>query len=342
MKTIAPAGPVLRPGTTAALLALLGGLAACGKDLGPFDGARAKDLTGRIVAIGPRQPGTANLRKVAELLAAELKAVSPELELQRQSFVDPALGNGIEYQNLWVEIPGKQRVAGGPIVALAAHYDSKITHPGEQDFTFVGALDAAAACATLVELARHLTGERRLDHDVWLIFFDGEESIDWDWNDEKALIGSRHFARTMNADKERFPNGLAARMKAFVLLDLLGDHEFKIDRDTESNSALLEIFAKAAERLGVREQLYHFESPMKDDHIPFKQQGVRVIDLIDFRFRPPAEHDPKVRDYEFGKRYFPFWHTKDDDMARVSADSLGIVGNLVLEALPVIEKELVK
>ena len=180
-------------------VAVLACAASCAKRYGPFDGQPAKELTGRIVAIGPRQPGSANLRKVADLIGSELKAISPSLELQRQAFERKDLAPGIEYQNLWVEIPGTK--PGGPLIALAAHYDSKITHPGEQDFEFVGALDAAASCAVLVQLARHLTTDHRLEHDVWLIFLDGEESIDWEWNDQKALIGSRHFAATMNADK---------------------------------------------------------------------------------------------------------------------------------------------
>lgn len=340
MASPAASCPHRRVASRCASLLVLAATVACSDDRGPFDGERARALTQRIVEIGPRPPGSANLRKVADLIASELKAIAPALELQRQTFRWPEPTSPVEYQNLWIEIPGRAATPTGPIVVLAAHYDSKITHEGKQDFAFVGALDAAASCAALVELARHLTGDRRLDHDVWLVFFDGEESIDWDWNDARALVGSRHFAKTMAADTARFPGGLATRMRAFVLLDLLGDHEMKIDRDNESNRTLLDLFGAAAERLGVRDRLYRYESPMKDDHQPFKEQGVRVIDLIDFRWRPPAEHHDGMP--EDAKRYFPFWHTKDDDMSRVSADSLAIAGNLVLEALPAIEKDLLK
>lgn len=323
----------------AVALAILGFCGCSAKKTAGFDGARAEELTRRIVAIGPRPPGSENIRKVADLIASELTAIAPELSLQRQRFERDDISPGVEYENLWVEIKGKGAGAGAPILVLAAHYDSKITYPGEQDFAFVGALDAAASCAVLVEMARHLTSDLRVDHDVWLVFFDGEESIEWEWNDSKALIGSRHFAKTMAADKTRFPSGLAARMKAFVLLDLLGDQEFKLDRETESNSKMIDVFARAAETLGVRDHVFPDEkSPVSgDDHIPFKQLGVRVIDLIDFRWRAPSQHSDGMP--EAARKYFPFWHTADDSMERVSADSLTTIGDLLLIAIPILGRE---
>ncbi|MFO1051952.1 MAG: M28 family peptidase [Planctomycetota bacterium] len=320
---------------------LLLSLCACSKPGAGTDGSRAHDLTRRIVEIGPRTPGSPGIRKVADLIASELKAISPSLELQRQRFRREDVQKDVDFENLWVEIPGTEHKPDGPILAVAAHYDSKITHHGEQDFRFVGALDAAASCAVLVELARHLTQDVRLPCDVWLVFFDGEESYDWNWNDSKALVGSRHFAATMNADKQRFPSGLASRMKALILLDLLGDLEFKVDREKESNPRLIEIFRSAAEQLGVQDRVFREETQVTgDDHIPFKGLGVRVIDLIDFKWRVPGEHNAGAPPY--AKTFFPFWHTKDDDMPRVSADSLRTVGDLLLLSLPVIAKEFAK
>jgi hypothetical protein len=314
-----------------ALLAL--GLPACsGKSYGPVSGQRAYEHTARIVALGPRPPGSENLRKAAAYIEEQLRAIDPALKLERQRFEK----FGMEFENLFVELPGKD--PNGPVIAVGAHYDSKITHPGEQDFAFVGALDAAASCGVLIELARQFRAARPIDQGLWLIWFDGEESLEWDWNDEKALIGSRHFADTMHADEKRFPGGLSRRMKAFVLLDLLGDHELKIDRDLESNPTLLGIFEKTATKMGVRDRLYRYESPMKDDHLPFKEKSVRVVDLIDFAFRPPAHHTAQTP--EDGRRYTAWWHTAEDTMDQVSAESLDLVGNLVWHALPAIAAEI--
>ena len=121
------------------------------------------------------------------------------------------------------------------------------------------------------------------------------------------------------------------------LLDLLGDVNLKIDRDLESNPKLLEIFKDTASEMGKSGVLYRYESPMKDDHIPFKRKSVRVIDLIDFQYRAPVQHGPNTP--EDGKRYTPWWHTADDTLDKVSKDSLDFVGNLVSRALARIEAE---
>ncbi|MEY2981791.1 MAG: M28 family peptidase [Planctomycetota bacterium] len=316
--------PILLTGS----LALLSG---CGEDHGPLSGARAHEHTAKITGFGPRPPGSENLKKTAAYIEQQLQAIDPALKLQRQSFEK----FGQSFENLWVEIPGTD--PNGPILAIGAHYDSKITHPGEQDFAFVGALDAAASCGVLLELAREIHAKKPVTQNVWLLWFDGEESLEWEWNDEKALLGSTHWVDTMHADTTRFPDGLSKRLRVFVLLDLLGDVNLKIDRDLESNPKLLEIFKETANAMGKGNVLYRYESPMKDDHIPFKRKSVRVIDLIDFQYRAPIQHGPNTP--EDGKRYTPWWHTADDTLDKVSKDSLGFVGNLVLRALPRIEAE---
>ncbi|MGE0141672.1 MAG: M28 family peptidase [Planctomycetota bacterium] len=340
------AGVSASPGRDAwrrrALLGAFLALSACSDYEGAgFSGESARARCERLVAIGPRQPGSPGIRKAADLIVSDLRAIDPRLELKRQRFTQPEIAGSTEFENLWVEIPPTPARSDAPILILAAHYDSKITHPGEQDFAFVGALDAAASCAVLLELAKHLVGTAAQPFEVWLVFFDGEESLEWDWNDAKALIGSRHFARTLSADKARFPTGIASRVKAMVLLDLLGDQVFKIDREKESNPTLIDLFARAAATLGLSEQVFRFETQVSgDDHIPFKQLGVRVIDLIDFQWRVPAQHREGMPPE--AKQYFPFWHTADDTMERVSAASLARIGDLILRALPLLAAEVVK
>jgi hypothetical protein len=52
---------------------------------------------------------------------------------------------------------------------------------------------------------------------------------------------------------------------------------------------------------------------MYDDHVPFAQQGITAIDIIDF-------------DY-------PYWHTTQDTLDKVSAESLERVGRVLEEYL---------
>jgi hypothetical protein len=54
--------------------------------------------------------------------------------------------------------------------------------------------------------------------------------------------------------------------------------------------------------------------------LPFVKAGIPAVDIFDL-------------DY-------PAWHTAQDDLDRVSARSLQVVGDVVLDALPQIEKRL--
>jgi hypothetical protein len=98
------------------------------------------------------------------------------------------------------------------------------------------------------------------------------------------------------------------------------------DYDTNSSPELIQVFHAAAKSLAYEQ---HFEDKgtgwaIKDDHIPFQQKlRIPVIDLIDMA-EARATHS--------------WWHTKDDDMSKVSAESLTITGQLILDALPRIEQ----
>jgi Zn-dependent M28 family amino/carboxypeptidase len=59
---------------------------------------------------------------------------------------------------------------------------------------------------------------------------------------------------------------------------------------------------------------------VEDDHAPFLRAGVPAALLIDFDFPP--------------------WHTAQDTLDKVSARSLQVVGDVLLDALPAIEGHL--
>jgi hypothetical protein len=61
-------------------------------------------------------------------------------------------------------------------------------------------------------------------------------------------------------------------------------------------------------------------TPIEDDHLEFLEAGIPSVDIIDL-------------DY-------PAWHTAEDDLAHVAADSLQTVGDVLLAALPAIETRL--
>lgn len=322
--------------TSTSLLCLLS--AACGGYEGPVEGDRAFEKVEKLVSFGPRPAGSSALRSAASYIESEIKSLG--LPARFQDFEDPEQAPGVKFRNIWTEIPGKDPTAG-PIILIGAHYDTKLA-AGHSDpahnFPFVGAIDGGGASGLLLELARVLRDRPNPIANLWLVWFDGEESIDWEWNDDRSLFGSRYFVRTMSADKILFPSNLGKRMRAMILMDLIGDRRIKLDRDGNSNKQLQDLFLEAAEKIGAQNKMYRFKSAFSDDHIPFRNAGVRVIDLIDFQYRTPSSRSPdEPSDIA---RYVAWWHTAEDSLDKISPDSLEFVGDLVWTAIPMIEKDL--
>jgi Peptidase family M28. len=103
------------------------------------------------------------------------------------------------------------------------------------------------------------------------------------------------------------------------LVDMIGDRDLQITRETYSTPWLTDTIWAAAARLKRREFLAA-STAIEDDHLPFLEAGVDAVDLIDL-------------DY-------PAWHTREDTLDKVSAGSLEAVGDVLLAALPEIEKKL--
>ncbi|MCB9877273.1 MAG: M28 family peptidase [Planctomycetes bacterium] len=332
--------------TPTVLLALLS-LAACGSPAGvsgPVDGAAAMAHVEKIVAIGPRPFGSQNLAKAADYIESQVTALGlklqrHEVELEKEKKL---------VRNLWTQIDGEDP-ASGPILMLGAHYDTKLAD-GHDDaahnFPFVGAIDGTGAPAILLELARVLKAQKPKCN-VWLYWIDAEESIDWVWNDARALLGSDAFCKKLQAD------GTLKRVKAFVLLDLMGSKNVKFDKDGESSSKLMAMFDEAGVAMGIGERMFQFPTQqtirwctengrdwgIKDDHLSFKKRGVPSMLLIDFQLRiPPQNQNLNAgQQPEIDPNYEQWWHSPDDTPAAMDADSLAIAGNLVMKAFPKLE-----
>lgn len=186
-----------------------------------------------------------------------------------------------------------------PPVLLMAHYDSRFyadndPNPANHRSPVPGANDGASGVAVLLELARVLP----LDAPVGLLLVDAEDQGNiegWDW-----ILGSRAFAESLDY-----------KPQAVILLDMIGDADLNIYMERNSDPELTEELWAAAKSLGY-EQFFipEYKYTMLDDHIPFLEKGIRAVDLIDF-------------DY-------PYWHTIQDTPDKVSAQSLKIVGDVVL------------
>ena len=268
-----------------------------------FDSGRAYEDLRRQVGFGPRPAGSAALAECRQYILAQLKAAG--IAAQEQAFdADTPLGR-VRMVNVIGTIPGRRQDR----IALATHYDTKLF----REFRFVGASDGASSTAAVLELGRVLKA-RQNEYTIELLFFDGEEAVvDWYKNNDNTY-GSRHYVQA--AQKA----GTLGGLKALVLLDMIGDRNLTIRRDTNSTRWLTDAIWASAARLGHRASFLQEDTTIDDDHLPFVRAGVPSVDVIDLEY--------------------PAWHTAQDTLDAVSARSLQIVGDVVLDALPQIEKRL--
>jgi len=288
---------IARAGLVALLLAVTLGTPGSAAE-SKFDGAAALKHVERLVAIGPRVAGTPGGQRARDYIVGELKRV-PGAQVQVKPFEADTPHGRVKMANVVAVLPGRRP----DVIMLAGHYDTKFF----KEFRFVGANDGGSSAALLLELARRLADGPR-DYTYWLVWFDGEEAF-VSWTERDSLYGSRQLAAEL-AQAKRLP-------RAMILVDMIGDRDLAIRREAHSAGWLTEIVWDAAARRGHGRHFVRDLLPVEDDHVPFMRRGVPATLLIDFDYPP--------------------WHTAGDTLDKVSAQSLAIVGEVVLEALPSVE-----
>ena len=224
--------------------------------------------------------------------------------------------------NITAELPGES----SDVIIISSHYDAKYV----KDFKFVGANDPGSSVGELLEVARVMAAKKEKPKlTYWFVFFDGEEAICFDWDechnpnpdDPKKplpdnLYGSRRYVSQLNSTNE------LGRVRAMILFDLMGYKDLRLGRDELSTSWLLDIVWQTGKQLGYGSQFVDArEGVGDDDHAPFLRAKVPVLDIIQLSS-------------------YPYWHTKDDTLDKISAKSLKIVGDTVLVSLPKIEERI--
>jgi Zn-dependent M28 family amino/carboxypeptidase len=219
--------------------------------------------------------------------------------------------------NVVAEWPGR----GTEIVAVGGHYDTKVF----EKFRFVGANDGGSSTALLIELGRALAPRLRAEPPQstrWLVFFDGEEAqVEWTATD--SLYGSRALVAALRA------SGELSRLRALIVADMIGDRDLRVRRETQSTPWLSELVWATARRLGFARHFPDDPQVVQDDHVPFLDAGVAAALLIDF-------------DYGGSPGRNAYWHTPEDTLDKLSAESLRVVGTVILEILPAVEAELAR
>ncbi len=287
---------------------------------GGFDGARAFEHVRRLVDLGPRPPASDAIHHAQSYIVMQLTSYGCKVE-EHDFHASTPIGE-LQMKNIIVKIPGTEP----GIVLFATHYDTARLP------NFVGADDGGSGVGAMLELARVLCS-RKGKLNTWIAFFDGEEAQGYwtnknsiQWTTTNNTFGSREMAAEMAM------SGELKHLKAMILVDMIGPSGLKIKRDINphpeprslpgSTPWLVNLIWATAARLGYSDvfvnELYLVGG---DDHYSFINRGVAGCDIIDF----------SVED--------KYWHTQEDTLDKVDPRSLAIVGHVLVETVPALEKE---
>lgn len=260
-------------------------------------GDKALEHVQRLVDLGPRPPASEAIEKSRAYIEKQLAGSG--WKVRRQAFTDDTPRGKVDFVNLVAQFQGREKASTAPLFLLCSHYDTK----SFDTIKFVGANDGGSSTGLLLELARVLAQDPALAAKVELVFFDGEEAYE-NFSESDGLYGSRYFAKRLAQDKP------VARFRGGILFDMVGDRSLNITLPPDSPSQIAHDIFAAADALKLRSYFTYFDRGITDDHTPLNQIGIPTIDLIDFDF--------------------PWWHTADDTVDKLSAESLGKVGSVAI------------
>jgi Zn-dependent M28 family amino/carboxypeptidase len=280
--------------TLLTLVLLVSITSACTPPLITFDGNSAMEDVYYQINLGSRVPGSQAHAQTVDWIVQELKHTDWEAEIQE------TIVGEIKIRNVIGKRDGES-TGDIPWIILGAHYDSRMIsdhdpNPALWDQPIPGANDGASGVAVLLELARKLPKDLPLQ--IWLVFFDAEESGILPGMD--LIMGSHAFVQQ-----------LSGKPDAAVIVDMVGDADLQLYIEKYSDPELISAIWKEAEELGYKEFFIPIpKHGLIDDHRPFLDAGIPAVDIIDF-------------DY-------PYWHTSQDTPDKVSPESLEIVGKTVM------------
>jgi glutaminyl-peptide cyclotransferase len=269
-----------------------------------IDAKRAFEYTREVTAFGPRYMGSENHKKLERYILDHLKGD----QVEDDAFTADTVEGKFPVRNIIAKFPGRK----DGIIAILGHYE---TNYPLRNTGYVGANDGGSSTAILLEFANQLRGKKRDGYSVWLVWTDGEEAVR-QWSDTDSLYGTRHLAEKWEKD------GTLKKIKALMVMDMIGDADLDIQRNTYGTPWLMDLIYTAAERGGYQSHFYAQEGAIEDDHLPFLKLGIPCADVIDL-------------DYGYNN---VFHHTPQDTMDKLSPKSLEIVGNTILETIRLLDR----
>ncbi|MBQ8064786.1 MAG: M28 family peptidase [Prevotella sp.] len=316
------------------------------KPVGPtFSADSAYRFCEAQCAFGPRIMNSDAHERCAQWIAAKFQMYGMHVTEQRATLTGydgtPLLSNNII---------ASYRPELADRIIICAHWDSRPwadNDPDEQNWRtpVMAANDGASGVAVMLELARLISRQGADDNapngadtlqqtsaiteatlnpqlGIDFICFDAEDWGTPQWAESESAdtwaLGAQHWARHPHRE------GYSARYA--ILLDMVGGQGARFYREGYSMQyapAIVSRVWQAAQVVGCGGYFPQSDGGyITDDHVPVNQlAGIPCIDIIPFY--------PDCVESSFG----PTWHTVNDDMEHIDRQTLGAVGQTLVQVL---------
>ncbi|MGI8400646.1 MAG: M28 family peptidase [Gemmatimonadaceae bacterium] len=268
-----------------------------------FDGSAAYRYAKAQVDFGPRVPGSPAAKQAGDWIIRQMRARADTVIVQ--SFIyTTADGKKVPLRNILARF----RPELSERVLYLTHWDSRpvsesAATDAERKMAVPGANDGASGVGMFVALGDVLK-KTKPNVGVDLLFTDGEDYGQFGPPEVDVLIGAKYFATHLPSPGYKPLYG--------VLFDMIGDKDLRIPYEMNSFQQAPEVVSRVWQTAADRGygDVFVQESGglITDDHIPLLNVGIHVIDVIDLTYPPH--------------------HTPQDTMDKISAKSLGIVGDV--------------
>lgn len=286
-----------------------------------FSGDSAYRYVARQLEFGPRVPGSEAQQQCAEWLAAELQRLGADVKVMRSS-AQAYDGTTLPVIN----IVGSYNPDARSRVLLMSHWDSR--HIADEDpdtakrhLPVPAANDGASGVGILLELARQASLQLP-NMGIDLFLTDAEDygaPDDWEGtHDEKWwALGTQEWCRNPHTPNYRATYG--------ILLDMVGAPDATFFREYYSDyyaSDIVNMIWKKAAQLGHRRLFVDAEGAgITDDHLFVNRlRGIPCVDIIDTRRSGNGT-------------FYPYWHTTDDTLDKISQQTLQAVGDVLMQLI---------
>lgn len=271
------------------------------------------------VDFGPRVPMTKAHTNCAEYLTAQLKKYADSVIVQT-GIVTTFDGKKLDLKNIIAQFSPQQKRR----VLLCAHWDTRPwadQDPVRKGEPNDGANDGASGVAVLLEIARQLK-QSKPAIGIDIIMFDAE---DYGQPDDSPLprkqdtygLGSQYWAKNPHVRNYYAEYG--------ILLDMVGAKNASFSRERYSLQFASSVVTKVwntANQIGYSDYfLFRDGGLVTDDHYYINTMtNIPCIDIIQY-------------DSNTSTGFGSYWHTHQDNMSIIDANTLKAVGQTVLQVI---------